>query len=58
MTTDTQRERRHVLVAGGGVAGRQLVSALRVRARSRVRVTLVAPRAQQQQGAELRFPER
>jgi sulfide:quinone oxidoreductase len=53
MTTDTQRERHHVLVAGGGVAGRQLMSALRVRARPRVRVTLVAPQAQHQQGVEL-----
>lgn len=53
MTTGTERERHHVLVAGGGVAGLALVSALRVRARSRVRVTLLTPQAEQQQGAEL-----
>jgi sulfide:quinone oxidoreductase len=53
MTTGTQRERHHVLVAGGGVAGLALLAALRVRARSRVHVTLLTPQAQPQQGAEV-----
>jgi sulfide:quinone oxidoreductase len=54
MHAGTQHKRHHVLVAGGGVAGLAVLAALRRRARSRVRVTLLTPRAHQpQDGAEL-----